>query len=478
MKYRFDPHKQRGISLIWVVLTFMLMFAILGLMLDWAYVYVVGHQLQNTADAAALAGSRYVADPNSPSPGQSAREKAQEYANDNYADHLSVNLNTIGETSTEVPIYMSSEPEDLWPLFNDGDVYIGRYVDDTRLFIKNDPYPDSMLVVTRKMTGQANDPLPLLFAPVVTVFYGADKLESAGIRKYAVAKIKNPYGAGVLALGECDCPGIIFGSTDPDDPAITIFGGGTLYVNSPNENAVDQSGNADVGLDIDGIYVVGDVDPFFDNPEDTNLNIGADPEPDPYANLPDAVYSTTPDLGTITASGTYEPGYYSGGIQVTDSGASITLQPGNYYLDSIGEAASLYMLGGLVTGEGVTLHIIGDADYGVNISGNANLDISAPTSGTYADIGIFQKRDPDYDCSISCAEPWSKTDPISVFTGTGTIIIDGVVYMPTTRLELGGTGYIEMTRTIADRIYIYGSSQKIVNYRGDPEVATKSYLVE
>lgn len=478
MTHKTNSQKHRGIATVWVVLIFMVLLAILGLMLDIAHVYLVGHQLHNAADAAALAGARYVADPDSTTLGANARAKALEYAQKNYAAKLSVNLNTVGDTTTEVTFDMALPASARWPLLSDGDVYIGRYINQSRLFIKNDPYPDAMLVVTRKGDGQANEPLPLLFAPVITAFYGGEIVENAGMHKYAVAKIENPYGAGVLALGECGCPGIIFGSGSSE---LVIFGGGSLYVNSPyypggNDGAIDQSGNSKAEVNLDRIYVVGGIDAKFDYPDDTDVHIGSDPEPDPYAGLPDAIYSTIPDRGTITETGTYSPGYYSGGIQV-NGGATINLEPGNYYLDSIGQAASLSMNNGLITGENVTLHIIGDANYGININGG-NMDISAPVSGPYAGVGIFQKRDPNYDCSISCKFPWEQAYPMSQFSGEGTVIIDGAVYMPTTRLELGGTGYISMTRTIADRFLIDGTSEKVVDYKGTPKIAEKSYLVE
>jgi hypothetical protein len=62
--------------------------------------------------------------------------------------------------------------------------------------------------------------------------------------------------------------------------------------------------------------------------------------------------------------------------------------------------------------------------------------------------------------------------------GTGSIMIDGAVYMPHNKLNLGGTGDISMTRTVADRYEISGTSQKVVNYKGQPKIADSSYLVE
>ena len=88
---------------------------------------------------------------------------------------------------------------------------------------------------------------------------------------------------------------------------------------------------------------------------------------------------------------------------------------------------------------------------------------SAPASGEYEGIAIFQKRDPDYSCEKSCVYPWGDAVPISEFNCLGDIIIDGGVYMPHNRLELGGTGYMYMTRLVADRFYVDGTAEKIVH---------------
>ncbi|RKY04808.1 MAG: hypothetical protein DRP56_09615 [Planctomycetota bacterium] len=340
-----------------------------------------------------------------------------------------------------------------------------------------------MLVVGRR-DGTASQPkLPLLFGPI----FGVD---TANLKKYAIAKVIDPYGAGVLALGGCSgCPGFEFDGSGADEDII-ILGGGSLYVNSKyvdesgKNGAVDQSGNAPIVLELDRIYTVGNIDDSLNISEDTDAHgypeiIAA--EPDPYASVPDAVPGVSPDydpndLGTITASGTYSPGYYSGGIQIT-GGTTINLQPGNYYLDSVGESASLKLNGGLITGESVTLHIIGDADLGVDVQGGAsdpvNMDISAPTTGPYAGIAIFQKRNPAYDCVLSCDKY-----PLSELGGKGDIDIDGAIYMPHNKLLLGGTGDILATRAIADRFTLKGTGQKLIDYKGEPKIAPQSYLVE
>ncbi|MHC5155313.1 MAG: fibronectin type III domain-containing protein [Planctomycetota bacterium] len=297
--------------------------------------------------------------------------------------------------------------------------------------------------------------------------------ESAYSSEISARPFATKGGAGMLALGECDCPGILFGGSGVED-ILTILNGG-MHINSYNfDEALDIVGRLPLTIDTEYIDIVGGFDYKHDIPEGLAVHELLDSEavlPDPYEYMPDAVYSNIPDLGTIADSDdpqTYSPGYYSGGIQISSS--EVHLEPGDYYLDSIGEGASIHMSGGLLTGEGVTLHIIGDADEGIDVRGNVSIDISAPTSGNYEGIAIFQKRDVNYDCVQSCVEPLSAAVPISEFSGSGIISIEGAVYMPHNRLELGGTGDIFTERVVADRIYINGTLEIVIDYQGDRSI--------
>lgn len=263
----------------------------------------------------------------------------------------------------------------------------------------------------------------------------------------------NCNGPAMIALGECGaCPGITLAAPSSTD-LLTILNSG-IHINSSDDiGAFDIVGSSQPRISAYYINVVGSIDPKFARPAGMyvhDFSDGIAAVADPYAYVPDAIYIPIPDLGTISAPGTYSPGYYSGGMQV--SSGNIVLQPGDYYLDSIGQNASMHVFGGLITGEGVTLHIIGDADPGVEVEGTASIDLAAPISGHYAGIVIFQKRNPDYNCELSCSY-----DPASEFNISGNVITDGAIYMPQNKLELGGTGDILARRIIADRISVHGT---------------------
>lgn len=135
---------------------------------------------------------------------------------------------------------------------------------------------------------------------------------------------------------------------------------------------------------------------------------------DPLASLT-APPITTPVHGAVFVKGntsiTLSPGTYNGGIHISGN-AQVTLQPGIYNLQggglSVVDNASL-------TGTGVTIYNgAKKLSDNILIGGNATVTLSAPTSGTYKNVVIFQNRN-------------SKA-PVTI-TG-GNIHITGAVYAP------------------------------------------------
>src|ERR1700730_4257677 len=102
---------------------------------------------------------------------------------------------------------------------------------------------------------------------------------------------------------------------------------------------------------------------------------------DPLAALP-APAQPSPQFTAGSYSGTLQPGTYVDGITVSGSN-SATLQPGTYYLTGGGLTVSG---NATITGTGVLLYITGltgGNPMAVNISGNAVVTLTPPTSGTY-----------------------------------------------------------------------------------------------
>ncbi|MCE5185272.1 MAG: Tad domain-containing protein [Planctomycetaceae bacterium] len=456
-------HIRRGIGLIWLVISFMALLAFMGLAIDSARVFFTGHQLQNSADAASLAGSRYVMDPNALD-GSRARDIAIQFAASNEAARAPVDLNRNDGNAA------------------DGDIVIGRYrmqyaKDDdpsTIPFVPTMNTPNAMKVYARKLeSGAANEPLPLLFGGIIT----NGTVTLSNIQKYATAMIYNASGAAVIALSTAT-PKV---PSNKDDVGLYMHGGAVLNVSNDGSiyaNTMETSAWLDGTPYIDAaeINLVGGIndesfDPTYQD-ETSTINTGMPPIEDPYIELSDA-YSTTPKGailnpdGTTTATTiikqagpagsptTYLPGYYAGGI-IKPGAGQIVLQSGTYHL---GNGINIANAQCEIIANGVTLHIV---DGAVNING-ADLTLSPPTSGDYAGVSMFQSR--------------TNTDK-ALIVGNADLQLTGLLYFPNAALEIGGTGCIMGNQLIANTIEVRGNSLINVPYLGSPEIAKRSYLVE
>jgi hypothetical protein len=159
---------------------------------------------------------------------------------------------------------------------------------------------------------------------------------------------------------------------------------------------------------------------------------------DPLALLP-APSAPSPKYSAVNYSGsaplTLNPGTYVGGIHITGSGP-VTLLPGIYFMQGGG-----FSLSGQanVTGSGVMIYnspsISSDA---ISVS-QGSLILTAPSSGTYLGIAIFQKR--------------TSNVPISV-SGTGVVNVTGMVYAAKAMVSVSGNGVFN----------IFGPNSRLVGF--------------
>jgi len=146
---------------------------------------------------------------------------------------------------------------------------------------------------------------------------------------------------------------------------------------------------------------------------------------DPYADVPEPLISGTCEpvnffAGPPSSTYTISPGHYCGGLTVK---RTVTMNPGVYVVSTgnlkIESTA-------VVSGTGVMFFLTGGAS--VNIAGTANVQLSAPTSGTYAGILIFVDRDDLYDALI--------------INGDSTSFFEGAIYAPSGHVEFAGSGTV------------------------------------
>ena len=198
--------------------------------------------------------------------------------------------------------------------------------------------------------------------------------------------------------------------------------GCNIHVNSSDDSALHVHKNGI--LDADPIDIVGD---YVNKGTITSSPAtGASSITDPLAGLATPGVSGCDYTNVSYSSGTptLQPGVYCGGISLSGT-AQVDMEPGTYIIT--GAASDTFSVTGQasVTGSGVTAYFDGDTSLSVN--GQGNMDLSAPTSGSYA--GILFHGDPNSD-----------PDTQHMITGNGTAIFDGIMYFPNAIAKINGNG--------------------------------------
>lgn len=156
---------------------------------------------------------------------------------------------------------------------------------------------------------------------------------------------------------------------------------------------------------------------------------------DPYASVPE------PAVGTCasSAAATLNPGTYCG-ISV-NSNTTKTFNPGTYVI----KGGSLSFNGtSTVNGAGVTFFLTENATLSIN--GNSTLNLSAPTTGTYAGILFFGAR--------------SNSASTVTMNGNGTSVATGSLYFPAQTIDFKGnfTGTGGCMQMVASKVGWTGST--------------------
>jgi hypothetical protein len=207
---------RRGIAIVWTAIILVLMLGFVGLSLDWGKAAIDAHQLQNAADAAALAGAQKLK--------EAYHESTMDAPDGPFGRARAVALENRAWGGTPVNLHYVS-PTAYDPTV---DVVIGRFFPADKHFEPFNPAapesPNALKAVTRHLTDwPVNAPLPLTFGPV----FGQDR---ANVIRVAIAINVGGGGAALICL-------------DPTNPGIRIDGGAKLYVNAgtvPGEIYVDS----------------------------------------------------------------------------------------------------------------------------------------------------------------------------------------------------------------------------------------------
>jgi Flp pilus assembly protein TadG len=249
------------------------------------------------------------------------------------------------------------------------------------------------------------------------------------------------------------------------------FSNCALYDNSPltggSTAALTMSSNS--SLTASAAYIVGGQTSNANVTTTDGVFTGVNPAADPYASvtMPTATSCDqnnnlhNPSQTIIPIGGTY---VFCGNVAMDANGNTPTLiLSAGTYIFACG--SNLTMTSGTLTAiTGVTLvferacpgHNAASSPGVISVSGNANLNITAPTSGTTAGIAIFQERYPT-PAATTC-----NGSNCNSLGGGGTLNITGAAYFPNNPVSYsggsGGGGASQCTQLIANTITFSGNA--------------------
>jgi Flp pilus assembly protein TadG len=233
-----------------------------------------------------------------------------------------------------------------------------------------------------------------------------------------------------------------------------------VQVNSNSASAVTLSGNA--SIESAENCFVGSVVKSGNASVSPPPKFMCDPVPDPLASF------TKPTVGpcdyvNYSLSGnqtvTLQPGVYCGGMKFSGQ-VTVTFASGTYVIkDGVLQASG----GSSFTGNGVAFFLTG-LGAGVQLSGQANWHLIAPTTGTFAGFVFF--LDPN--------GPSGPAASSSSLSGSGEMYYEGVIYLPKEHVDLTGGSQSftpsPYTAYIMDTISISGNGTLVIN--SDPAQTT------
>ena len=218
-----------------------------------------------------------------------------------------------------------------------------------------------------------------------------------------------------------------------------------IYVNSPSTTAFIDTGNGGM-VNTSFLDVVGNSPPSHQtSPTATTVNTA--PRKDPWSGFDGATPTnglcTTTDSSTTSLTGTVSgPGL---------NNATCFTQPVTITNATLGSGT--YMFENGVTVSGTVAVNTGTLDIysGTFNQGNANLSITAPTSGIYNGIAILQ--------------PASNTNQLQVQFGSSNQTLDGYIYAPGAQVYLQDNGGgVVATGLVAAGFYDKASTIRIPSY--------------
>jgi len=274
------------------------------------------------------------------------------------------------------------------------------------------------------------------------------------IRARAVGKVGRDGDACVLALHATASA-----AAQESGTADVVLNGCSLFANSSSQSALELKGGA--RLTAKSVGLVGGYSLSSNSVANIAEGIatGQSAISDPYANVEPPPYGSQCDGGGDLPTGEYgridgQPTVWCNGIRI-NNGSVVKLRPGVHILD---RGALTVNGGATLTGDGVTIILTSrtGSNYAtLGINGGAYVQLSAPTSGPYSGLAIFQDRR-------------APSGINNTLNGGSTQDIQGAIYFPTQKVSFtgGASATTGCTQLLASEISFTGNSRLGLNCQG------------
>jgi Flp pilus assembly protein TadG len=384
---------ESGQAIVLLAISIVVLLGFTALAIDGGMVFSDRRHAQNAADAAALAGALQKSNGQSDTVVIAAAERSAE-SNGYTTDQMSVAISPFTDFSGSYTLVTVEITKDTPTSFAH--------------LIYNGPFRNHVVAIARSRVSQPVFP-----------------------------------GQAVVAMGNCvgNSMTLVDSNGGGNSGGVRTFEGG-IFLNAPESGTCCAMSPPQVGYGISvdpnfGITSVGSCDYagvgniFPAPPIETGVNGGARVD-DPLASLP---YPVCTQPGRIE-HGMYQPGNYGGSYMSLGAGG---LAPGIYCIDEPNDTK--FSGQDVISGEGVVLYF---KRGGLSFTGNAYMDISAPTdrkaptngnclgnigpatdSCTYMGIALFAARNNDSEFNVK---------------GNGDNAIEGMVYALNGTLNTSGGG--------------------------------------
>ena len=389
-----------GFVMVMMIVTLTALLAFLGLAIDVGYQQYSKVRMQTAADAAALGGARELAASGSSNLVSAAQGDAAVNGYTNSQNSVTVRVNHPPTTG-----YYTS--------------------DNTAVEV-------------------------LIYQKVPTFFLQVLGFTSGSVRARAVAHVGGGGGGGTC-----------FFTLDPSMPnafsvsnGVNVSSSCGIMVNSNSATALTATGGAHLSapyISVVGKYTISNGATISPAPTQ-----GATAASNPFASLaPPSVGGCTytnysVPYGTVTLN----PGTYCNGLNI-GGGATVTMNAGTYIM----KGGGMHFAGGShVTGAGVMIYDTYGGGYSyqpIILDNGTSETLTAPTTGTYAGILMFQ-------------DPTVVGGAASTFAGGTNANLTGTLYFPTTALSFSNGASAAYTIIVADSVNFTGGVTLNNNYSSLP----------